>query len=205
MRSSAMARPATMTSWWAPTACAPGSAPWCSGAPRRGSWDRRAGASWWTALPGSRRGRCGLGTAWPSSRSRWAVTGSTATPTSTPRPRPTPPAATRPSWPGNTASSPSRSLRLSERAWPPRIRRTSHRSRRSPTGHGCAAGSCWSATPPTRCHPTWRRAPGWRWRTPWSSPTPSPQASRSKSSRRDAGPASGSSRRRHTAATARGT
>jgi 2-polyprenyl-6-methoxyphenol hydroxylase-like FAD-dependent oxidoreductase len=82
---------------------------------------------------------------------------------------------------------------------------TSPRSRRSPTGHGCAAGSCWSATPPTRCRPTWRRAPRWRWRTPWSSPTPSPPAGRSKSSRRGAGPASGSSRRRHTAATARGT
>jgi 2-polyprenyl-6-methoxyphenol hydroxylase-like FAD-dependent oxidoreductase len=53
--------------------------------------------------------------------------------------------------------------------------------------------------------PTWPRASGWRWRTPWCWPRRSPPTGRSRSSRRGADPASGSSRRRRIGVTAHAT
>jgi 2-polyprenyl-6-methoxyphenol hydroxylase-like FAD-dependent oxidoreductase len=55
----------------------------------------------------------------------------------------------------------------------------------------------------TRCHRTWRRARGWRWRMRSFSPRRSREVGRSRSSKRDGGRASRSSRRRRTGATAR--
>ena len=80
---------------------------------------------------------------------------------------------------------------------------TSRPSKRSSGSRGPEGGSCSSATPPTRCPPTWPRASAWPSRTASSWPRPSRPGYRWQSSRHGAGPASRRCRPRPTAAIAR--